>query len=257
MIDLTLSIVSHGHIKLLDRLMQQLAKQKNLAGIHIIITLNLNDENLEVSNYKPLNVQLIRNIKALGFGANHNKAFMHCQTRWFGILNPDLSICELEPFTGIIAFAERSASTGVVAPLVINEDHVPEDSVRTNLTPWSLLGRYFHCMRHSVEFDGPSRLGSDFYWLAGMCLVVSSQAFRHVGGFDERFFLYCEDYDLCARFYNAGYSIEQDRSVRIIHTGHRDSHRKVRYLFWHISSLIKVWVSEAFWQVLKNGFSRY
>ena len=83
-----------------------------------------------------------------------------------------------------------------------------------------------------------------------MCLVVNAQAWRAVQGFDERFFLYCEDYDLCARLYNAGYSLVVDDATCVVHDAQRDSHRSSRHLRWHLESLAKVWLSAAFWRVV-------
>jgi len=248
--ELTLSVVSHGHGPLLDRLLRELASQSSLANVRTIVTLNLAGERFDATAYAPLDVVVLRNPKPRGFGANHNAAFAHCRTAWFGILNPDLSLCEQEPFTALLAGVAAMPDVGLVAPQVVNEDRVPEDAVRANLTPWSLLGRHLGRRRRPpLLVDGPARKGAGFFWLAGMCLLVSSGAFRRVGGFDERFFLYCEDYDLCARLYNAGYALALDRSVQIVHTAQRDSHRSPRHMRWHVSSLFKVWASAAFWRI--------
>jgi GT2 family glycosyltransferase len=91
--------------------------------------------------------------------------------------------------------------------------------------------------------------GQPFYWLAGMFLLARADAFQAVGGFDERFFLYCEDYDLCARFYGAGYALASVPAASAVHDAQRDSHRAFKYLRWHVGSLLKVWTSRAFWRV--------
>jgi Predicted glycosyltransferases len=122
--------------------------------------------------------------------------------------------------------------------------------VRKNLTPWSLVQRHFFGRRHAAKIESSAHIGKPFRWVAGMCLLIDSAAFRAVGGFDERYFLYCEDYDLCARFYNSGYKVVLDQGSRIIHDAQRGSHRSKRYLYWHVSSLLRVWSSRAFWQIV-------
>jgi GT2 family glycosyltransferase len=68
---------------------------------------------------------------------------------------------------------------------------VAVDAARRLPTPLQVATR-----RLRRQARGPE---PDFDWLAGMCLVVSSEAFRALGGFDERYFMYCEDADLCLR----------------------------------------------------------
>jgi len=249
MTELTLSVVSHGHGPMLERLLAQLNAQGRLAGARVIVTLNLRDESFDAARYPALDLVVIHNTAPRGFGANHNSAFRHCRTAWFGVLNPDLAILGDEPFTRIIDSAQRVPQVGVVAPRVVGADRTPEDSVRANLTPWSLVRRRLLGDRAPLDAHRIARPGSRFFWLAGMCLLASSDAFRAVGGFDERFFLYCEDYDLCARLYNRGYAIVVEPHAQIVHEAQRDSHRSLRHMRWHVASLLKVWMSAAFWRV--------
>lgn len=249
--DLCLSVISHGHGPLVRRLLGQLDEQHRLAGVKVVLTLNLPDESLREQDYPNLNLQIVRNAAPKGFGANHNAAFAMCESRWFAILNPDLSLVGDEPFTPMLARLQAQAPThaiGLLAPRVVAGDMRAEDSVRSNLTPWSLLRRAMGDKR-PLQVREDARPGSPFFWVAGMCLLARADAYRQLGGFDERFFLYCEDYDICARFYNAGFAIRLDEQARIIHDAQRDSHRRWGHLRWHLSSLLKVWTSQAFWRV--------
>lgn len=247
------TVVSHGHGLLLQRLLAQMNEQPRLRGSRVVVTLNLADEAFDAEPYDALDVRVVRNPIPKGFGANHNAAFVHCDAAWFGILNPDLLLLHEEPFTAMLTRVREAdavcfAETALIAPRVVATDLAPEDSVRANLTPWSLVGRAMG-RRKPLRVGGDARRGAPFFWVAGMCLLVRADAYRAVGGFDERFFLYCEDYDLCARLYNAGWAIRLDDHARIIHEAQRDSHRNWRHLRMHISSLLKVWLSFAFWRV--------
>lgn len=252
---LTLSVVSHGHGPLLIRLLSQLDAQPTLAGSRVVVTLNLRDERFEPTLFPALDIVVVRNASPRGFGANHNAAFALCTTRWFGILNPDLALVDREPFNDMMRRADeaQALNVGLVAPRVVGKGLKPEDSVRANLTPWSLLQRAFG-VRTPLDPSGESRRGSPFFWVAGMCLMARADAFRDLGGFDERYFLYCEDFDLCARMYNRGFSIMLDKQSRIVHDARRDSHRYGVHLRWHLASLLKVWCSSAFWRVTYASF---
>ena len=118
-----------------------------------------------------------------------------------------------------------------------------------NLTPWSLLRRAVGLDREPRQPEGAIRRGQPFFWLAGMLLVIDRAAYRQIGGFDERYFLYCEDCDLCARLYAADFALEVDRTVHVVHDAQRDSHRSFRHLRWHLGSLAKYWLSKGFWSV--------
>lgn len=248
------SVISHGHGPLVHRLLAQMNAQPPLRGARVVVTLNLASEAFDATLYDRLDLRVVRNASPKGFGANHNAAFALCEAPWYGILNPDLALVDGEPFTDMLARAAEQAGSadaahaGLIAPRVVAADLAPEDSVRANLTPWSLLRRAMG-HRKPLRVRGDAHRGAPFFWVAGMCLLARADAYRAVGGFDERFFLYCEDYDLCARLYNAGWAIRLDERARIIHEAQRDSHRTSRHLRMHLSSLAKVWLSGAFWRV--------
>lgn len=232
---------------MLHHLLTDLNDQDGIERCHIVVTLNLANEPLDVTVYPNLKITVLRNPVPKGFGANHNAAFSYCDSPWFIVLNPDIRLPEYR--TVLKLTSQPAVTTGLLAPIVINSAGTVEDSVRQNLSPWSLLGRAFGLRKRNLP-DGTAYRGRPFYWLAGMCLVVNTDAFRHIGGFDERYFLYCEDYDLSARLYLAGYSIGVASEVSVIHDAQRDSHRSFRHLRWHIESLVRVWLSMPFWLVM-------
>ncbi len=240
---LTLSIVSHGHGALVEALVRQLDAIQQLAGVKLIVTLNQPGEHVAFENDLPRNLRMsvIRNPSPLGFGANHNQAFKRCTTSWFAILNPDLSL-PTDVFTFLIETGnEREAA--LVVPLVVNCDGREEDSVRWNLTPWSLLKRRMRLAGEAKLDDGR------FRWFAGMFYLVTSNAYRQVGGFDLRYFLYCEDYDFCARLHLAGHRVFFQRDVRVIHDARRETWKSRKHLIIHLKSLWRVWSSLPVWRI--------
>jgi N-acetylglucosaminyl-diphospho-decaprenol L-rhamnosyltransferase len=249
---LTLSVISHGHADMLNRLVHDMAALPSLAGSRLIVTLNLAGESFDPSAFPSLDIRVIRNTTPRGFGANHNAAFQACESPWFVVLNPDLRLTHGDPFPRLLARAEQ-AQVQAIAPRIVSSHGQQEDSVRSNLTPWSLMGRQLLGKRRPLQIDGPARRGKPFYWLAGMFLMLDSRTFRSIRGFDERYFLYCEDYDLCARLYAQGHGLDVELSAAVVHDAQRDSHRSRRHMQWHLGGLLKVWTSKAFWQVSLFG----
>jgi GT2 family glycosyltransferase len=243
----TISIVSHGHGAMLRALLSDLSDQQQIGECRVVVTLNLAGEEFKVDDYPLLNITLTCNETPKGFGANHNAAFTYCDSPWFIVLNPDIRLPEPTILRRLISGTPMT-SDGIRAPLVGNSEGGLEDSVRGNLSPLSLALRFLG-KRDAHSPEGQSKPGRPFYWVAGMCMVVSSQAYKRIGGFDERLFLYCEDYDLCVRAYLAGYSTDLIKNVRVIHDAQRDSHRSFRHLRWHVASLLRVWTSVAFWKL--------
>ena len=72
-----------------------------------------------------------------------------------------------------------------------------------------------------------------------MFMVFRTGVFKELGGFDERYFLYYEDVDLCLRLRHAGYEVILLPQVSAIHDARRQSHRNLRYLVIHASSLLR------------------
>lgn len=237
---LTISVVSHGHGPLLKRLLSDLDALSSLYGVVVIVTLNLSGESLDASRYRNISVRVTRNVRCLGFGANHNQAFKACSTPWFAILNPDLHITD-DVFTRLVDVAVARGAA-LVAPMVVNSEGQLEDSVRHNLTPWSLARRVLG-MESAISRPG------HFSWYAGMFYVVRASAFEFVSGFDERFFLYCEDYDLCARLHLAALRSHYDADSCVVHDAQRDSRRSWRHTTMHVRSLAKVWLSRPVWHI--------
>ena len=235
--DLTVSIVSHGQGALVDRLLRQIARQ-TAAGLirRVVVTLNIPEPvPADWNALAAFPVDILHNREPAGFAANHNRALAGCTDGLVAILNPDLDL-QGDPLT-LLAQAARKAGTGLVAPLVLQDDGRPADSARSLLTPGSVIGRLL---------PGRRRASTAPHWYAGMCLVLPAGVWRAVGGFDERYRLYCEDFDLCARLRLAGWALVHQPQARVRHAAQRSSHRSLRPLAWHLRSLARVWRSPVY-----------
>lgn len=235
----TLSVVSHGQRALVSALFADLARLNPPGVAKLILTINRPEALPDGIDALPFQVEIVRNDRARGFGANHNRAFERCATPWFAVLNPDLQLVG-----DFLAPAMRSpgASDGLLAPRILEEGGEEADAVRRLMTPWQFAKRL-------LGWRKPEDLARAD-WYAGMCLLVRSQAFAAVGGFDERYYLYLEDADLCLRLQLAGWRIRQIEQAEVVHPAQRDSHRSFRHLRWHVASLLKHWLSGAYWRYL-------
>lgn len=76
-------------------------------------------------------------------------------------------------------------------------------------------------------------------WVAGMFMLFPSAAFEAVGGFDENFYLYYEDVDICVRLRHLGYRVAVMRGASVVHNARRDSRRCLRFARWHAASMAR------------------
>lgn len=177
----------------------------------------------------------IENQHPKGFGANHNAAFCQCDTEWFAVVNPDIRLSD-DVFAQLIARA--TPEDAILAPALMDPQAGRAAPNRGLLTPWEVLRRR---MPGWLPSDNPA-------WLPGAFLLIRSETFRRVGGFDERFYLYAEDVDLCARVRLAGGRLHFVPDVHVSHAAQRSSHVRWRYLRWHVTSLLRLWCNQSFWR---------
>jgi GT2 family glycosyltransferase len=184
-------------------------------------------------------VQRIANEKVKGFGANHNAAFEHCRTPYFCVANPDIRLLD-DPFPRLAATAGESG-VGAAGPLVRDSSGNVQSSARRFPSASSLAIKLLGGARRS---EYPIDRGAlDVDWIAGMFMLFPASAFGAVGGFDERYFLYYEDVDLCRRLGRRGLRVRYDPRAEIVHEARRTSWRNPRYLRWHVSSVIRFLLS--------------
>lgn len=180
---------------------------------------------------------VIFNIDLAGYGSNHNRNFDLEPCDYFVVLNPDIRLIDTD-FSILIRHFE-SNKVGVVAPKVLGNDMLLEDSVREFPSGYALLRRY--AFSHDIKVDRNRAIGSDIDWCAGMFMVFSSDSYNLVNGFDTKYFMYLEDADICMRLrYQAQKKVIYEDSFRCIHDAQRASRSILnKAFFWHVSSLIK------------------
>lgn len=233
----TVSIVSHGHWDHIQPLLHLLSTWCAPWIDRVILTLNV-PERVRIQEDLAFPVEVIRNVRARGFGANHNTAFGRTTSPWFLVMNPDLRIDE-DVIGRLLERAEVDA--GLLAPRVQEPGCDEPEPYRNLVTPVELI-------RRRRQGHTPPEFPS---WIAGMFMLLRTSAYRGVRGFDERFFMYCEDVDLCVRLQIAGWKLQVATDLIVHHEAQRDSHSSVRAMVWHFKSFVKLWTSQAFWRYLR------
>ncbi|TNF54783.1 MAG: glycosyltransferase family 2 protein [Burkholderiales bacterium] len=230
---LCLSIVSHRQAHLAKQLLADLNHCQTPE--RLVLTCNTPErEPLAL----PSGGQRIDNTAPLGFAGNHNQAFRHCREDFFCVLNADLRLPG-DPFPQLLARMD-DPKVGVVAPMVLSPAGAVEDNARQFPTVGSLLRKAAGGPdgRYAVQ-PSPHAPAVEVDWVAGMFLLFRAEAFRDVGGFDDKFFLYYEDVDICARLWKAGWKVLLSPDITVVHDAQRASRRDPQYMAWHASSMTR------------------
>lgn len=231
---LSVSIVSHRQAALAANLLKDL-ERCHAVPLEVILTLNVP----ETLPFDPADlsfpVKIVHNAQRKGFGANHNAAFEAARGDYFCVLNPDIRIPR-DPYPGLVQHLSGE-DVGIVAPAVVNPAGALEDSARRFPTMWTLIRK---ACAGGTQVDYPvADAVMEPDWVAGMFLLFRSSVFRRMKGFDEGYFLYYEDVDLCLRLRAADYRVLWVPDVPVVHDARRESRRNLRYLSWHVRSVLR------------------
>jgi GT2 family glycosyltransferase len=231
---ISISIVSHRQGPLVKRLLSDL-REHCATSLEVVLTVNVGEILPFDAAEFGFPLKIITNASAKGFAANHNAALRHAKAEYFCVLNPDIRLKQ-DPFPALFAQL-GDPKVGVASPLILNPSGEIENSARQFPTLFTILKKAL--LRRCEQ--GHEITGAPLFpdWIAGMFMVFRAGVFKALGGFDERYFLYYEDVDLCMRLRHAGFEVVLLPQVSAIHDARRRSHRDPRYLFIHATSLLR------------------
>ncbi len=171
---------------------------------HVVVVDNGSDDGCATLATKHLpQARVLPLPRNLGFGAANNRALAEVATPFALLLNPD---CELSPeaLADLVAAADADPQAAVLAPQLTSAQGRPDVNYRWPHLCWTSRG---------PAADGPTCVG----FVCGAAMLCRMSAFEGVGFFDERFFLYYEDDDLCLRLFQAQRPMVVVPGVKAVH----------------------------------------
>lgn len=215
------------------------ANFNNLKYEIIVVDNNSNDNIGQILAWQYPKVIFIQNKNNTGMGAGNNLGLKKATGKYMVVMNPD-TLAFTDTFTKLFVYMEANPTVGLVGPKQYNPDKSVQDSCyrwHGFLTPFfrrTFLGKSNYAKYEIDRYlmhDYDKQEIRDVDWLLGSCLFMRVKALKEIGLFDERFFLYFEDTDLCRRFWKKSWRVVYNPEVEIIHNHNRESAR----LPWYAS----------------------
>ena len=227
-LDLSVLIVTYNSARLIGPLLSRL--QEELAGVaaEVVVVDNASADGTAalVRREHPW-VRLVASAVNLGFAAGNNLAARHAAGRYLMLLNPD-AIPAPGALARGIALMDRHPGVGLAGGELRGADGSRQPSarmfptLRDELFTLSGLAARYPRSRLFARLDrrwADPEAAAEVDWIPGAFVFIRAQDFAMLGGFDERFFMYYEEVDLCRRLRAAGKRIQYWPELKAMHIG--------------------------------------
>jgi N-acetylglucosaminyl-diphospho-decaprenol L-rhamnosyltransferase len=224
MASLSIILVNYNGIEFLDNCLKSIDEFVTDCSHEVIIVDNSSTDK-SIENIKDVfpAIRLINSPVNLGFGKANNLAVKYSQGDHLLFLNTDTILVENTPKL-LSDYLNQHQDIGAISPRIIFDDgsyqlscgKLPSltiefiDKIRYGLDKkWHhIFGSLYNRQYSSIKEMG---------WLTGACLMMRRDIFEQLGGFDESFFMYFEDKDICKRVREAGWKVVYYPKTSIIH----------------------------------------
>lgn len=225
--DLSIIIVNYNVKEFLQNLIHSIEKASpNLTKEIIIIDNASDDGSVDFIKEKFPQIKLIANSKNLGFGKANNIGLKQAAGKYILLINPDTLVAE-DTFEKMIKFFESNSEAGLAGCKILNPDGSLQLACRRSFPgPWtsftkvtglsSMFPNNKIFARYNLTYLDENKT-YEVDAISGSFMMMRKEVYEKVGGFDEQFFMYGEDLDLCYRIQKAGFKVYYFHDTQIIH----------------------------------------
>lgn len=209
-------------LQCLSSLFKQYEEQINRKDIEIVVVDNASiDDSAEQIKKKFPKVVLFENKENAGFSKGQNIAASISKGTYLFFLNSDTQVQD-DHFLKAVSYLESNKNVGVLGAKLFNPDGSEQLSA----------GKFYTLFNCLIMLVGGERFGflrsspKEIYkvdWVMGAALMIKKKLFDDIGGFDEHFFMYIEDMEICFRIKKKGYLVIFYPDLKIIHQEHGSS----------------------------------
>ncbi len=226
-LDLSIIIVNYNVKEFLQNLLHSIEKASSNISKEIIIIDNASDDgSVEVIKEKFPSVRLIENKINAGFGRANNQGLKIAKGKFILFINPDCIVSE-DTFDNMISFFDSNPKCGLAGCKILNSDGTLQLACRRSFPgPWTSftkvtgLSNFFPNSRIFARYNLTYLDENKTYEVdavSGSFMMIRTEVYDKVGGFDEQFFMYGEDLDLCYRIQKSGFKVFYVHTTQVIH----------------------------------------
>jgi GT2 family glycosyltransferase len=226
--DLTIVFINYNSASLLDRAISSLRGAEPTLDVETLVVDNGSRDRAElVEVCRRQRARLVLLGRNAGYGAAFNRGYKHASGRYVAVANPDL-VFSTPAMTALVAFMDEHPGAGAVSPQLRYPDGTPQPSARRlPRLRYILAGRRSPFARIFPRYaSARDFLYSEAYLatepipveaVIGTLVTFRRSALDQVSGFDEGFFMYAEDMDICRRLGQSGWGVYLDPRVAVEH----------------------------------------
>lgn len=208
-------------------------------GVEVAVKNDVEDFKSFLSRFD--DVEYINPGKNLGFGKGNNYVLTRLTSEYHAIVNPDICFVE-DVFEPIIAYLDNNLDIGMCIPNIIDQDGNRQLVYRKEPTVFDMFIRMFcnglfpkRFKEHTLQYEDYTK-PFQVPFGQGSFLVIRTSLFKKLGGFDDGFFMYLEDADLCKRV-NQESKLMYYPNATVIHKWKQGSHKSKTLFKYHINSM--------------------
>ena len=241
-LDVSIIIVSYNVSELLDGCLASITRfSKHVRHEVIVVDSASSDDSVAMVRAKHPEVVLLACTENVGFSRGNNLGLGLAKGRHILYLNPDTELVE-DALTPLLAVLDQRPEVGIVGPKLLNTDRSHQSSIGQFTSLETLADEYIGRRKmETIQVTHPVH-PTIVPVLLGACLLVRGDVVRKLGGFDERYFMYNEETDLCLSFQEEGLATLYVPEVSLIHHGSKSASKSVeqRQRTYHINRTSQV-----------------
>ncbi|MFA6598871.1 MAG: glycosyltransferase family 2 protein [Ignavibacteriaceae bacterium] len=264
--ELSIVIVTYNSADIIAETLRSIIN--NLVNIEyeiIIVDNNSSDNTLELlANFKNTLITIIKNKHNVGFAKANNIAFKKCHGNYILILNPDIIFKIKTDLNILINKLDRNVNAAIAAPKLIYENGLTQESARNFPSPLGIIIRGFNLEKYFVKYkfykkflllDSNENHVREVDWVIGAFILIKKDLLMKFNYFDEKYFMYYEDADLCLRLLKNGYKTLYVPTISITHKYKRESAKKLFSVLkmHHIKSILRFFIKHSGYLFFKSG----